>query len=68
MQQQTATARSIPIEIATFLRNRGDEGATLEDIAVGTNRSEEDVRKHLPEARQLVRSVAVKPGTRRIAA
>lgn len=68
MQQQSAIARSIPLEIATFLRNRGDEGATLEDIAVGTNRSEAEVKKHIAEARALVRSVQVKSGTRLIAA
>lgn len=68
MQHAAAIAVSIPLEIARFLRNRGDEGATLEDIAIGTNRSEADVRKHIAEARTLVRSVAVKPGTRRIAA
>jgi len=55
MHQQTAIARSIPLEAAQFLRGRGDEGVTIEDIAVALNRSEAEVEKHLPEARRLVR-------------
>lgn len=55
MHQQSAVARSIPMEAAQFLRSRGDDGVTLEDIAVGINRSEAEVQKHLTEARQIVR-------------
>lgn len=55
MQHASAVAVSIPLEGAVFLRNRGDEPATLEDIAVGINRSEEEVEKHLPEMRKHLR-------------
>jgi DNA-directed RNA polymerase specialized sigma24 family protein len=57
MQQHSVIARSIPMEMANFLRGRGEEGVTLEDIAVGINRSEEEVQQHLPEARRIVRRV-----------
>jgi len=55
MHQQTAIARSIPMEAAQFLRAHGADGVTIEQIAIGINRSEKDVEKHLPEARRLVR-------------
>lgn len=55
MHQQTAIARSIPLETAHFLRGRGEDGVTIEDIAVGINRSEAEVQQHLPEARKIIR-------------
>lgn len=55
MHHASAIAVSIPLEIATFLRNRGDEAATLEDIATGINRSEGEASRHLPEARRIIR-------------
>ncbi|WP_411033813.1 hypothetical protein [Shinella sp. BYT-45] len=55
MQHASAIAVSIPMEIAAFVRGRGDEGLTLEDIAVGINRAEDEIGRHLPEARRIVR-------------
>lgn len=55
MHQHSTIARSIPMETAHFPRGRGEEGVTLEDIAVGINRSEDEVQQHLPEARRIVR-------------
>ncbi len=55
MQHASAIAVSIPLEIAKFLHNRGDEAATIEDIAVGTHRTEAEVKANLPEARTLIR-------------
>lgn len=55
MQHASAIAVSIPMEIATFLRGRGDEATTLTDIAIGINRTEREAEKHLAEARTIVR-------------
>jgi len=55
MHAASVIAVSIPMETANFLRGRGDEPTTLEDIAVGINRDEDEVEKHLPEARKIVR-------------
>lgn len=60
MQHASAIAVSIPLEIATFLRGRGDEGTTLTDIADGIKCTEAEAEKHLPEARTVMRRMCRK--------
>lgn len=55
MQHASAIAVSTPLKIAAFLRGRGDEATTLDDIADNIDRPLIDVERHLPEAREIVR-------------